>query len=137
MMSRASVLARGQAAAAAGMVDTCVIKHRTGDAMDPLSGTITPTYSTLYTGRCRVQQTQAAFSRPHEAGEDFVLMARMDVQLPVAGTEGLHVDDEVTITAVGTGRDADLVGRVFLVHDLFHKTDATARRVGVVERTGS
>jgi hypothetical protein len=45
---------------------------------------------------------------------------------------GLEVGDEITITA---SRDPDLVGRAFLARDLFHKTDLTARRVGVTERT--
>jgi hypothetical protein len=39
----------------------------------------------------------------------------------------------VTITA--SVNDPDLVGRVFLIRDLFHKTEPTARRVGVIERT--
>ena len=51
----------------------------------------------------------------------------------MVGSEGLEVNDEITITA--SVNDADLVGRVFLVRDLMHKTHPTARRVGVVERT--
>jgi hypothetical protein len=46
---------------------------------------------------------------------------------------GLEVGDEVTITA---SRDPDLIGRAFLVRDLFHKTDASSRRVQLTERTG-
>jgi len=129
-MSRASVLARAQAAAEAGMADACVIKRVTGTSTSTTSGVITPTYSTLYTGKCRIQQSLAQAAQ-HDAGEDYILLVRFELQLPVSVT-GLRVSDEVTITA---SRDADLVNRVFLIRDLFHKTDASSRRVGVTERT--
>jgi hypothetical protein len=131
-MSRASVVARAQAAAQAGMVDTCSIRRKTDETTDPDSGDITRTWLALYAGRCRVQQPQA-LARPHDVGEDFLLVARLEIQLPVAATAGLLVRDEVTITAAV--RDPDLVGRVFLVHELPRKTDASARRVSVIERT--
>lgn len=132
-MSRASVLAAGQAIALASMVDTCVIKRRGADTMDPFSGTSTTPLTTLYTGQCRVQAARAeAFE--HDAGQDFLLLLRLEVQLPVSVT-GLEVADEITITAAT--HDPDLVGRVFRIHDLMHKTEPTARRVQVTERTGS
>lgn len=133
-MSRASVLARGQAAAEAGMLDACTIRRVTGSSTDPSTGVRTPTYATLYTGKCRVQQSLAQAAQ-HDAGEDYVLLLRLEVQLPVAGTEGLEVNDETTIDAVV--HDQDLVGRVFLIRDLFHKSEPTARRVGCIERTSS
>jgi len=130
-MSRASALARGQAAALASMVDACTIRRRTGEATNPDTSVITPTWASLYAGVCRVQQSLAQADQ-HDVGEDFQLRLRLVVQLPVTVT-GLQVNDEITITS---SRDADLVGRVFLIRDLFHKTDETARRVGVTERTG-
>lgn len=130
-MSRSGVLAAGQRKAEAGMVDTCTIRRRSGSSTNQDTGVITPAWTDLYSGKCRVQQSLAQADR-HDAGEDYQLLLRLTVQLPVVGTEDLEVLDEVTITA---SRDADLVGRVFLIRDLFHKTDATARRVGVTERT--
>jgi hypothetical protein len=129
-MSRDSALARGQIIALAGMVDACTIRRRTGETTDPISGAITPTWLALYAGACRVQQSLAQADQ-HDAGENYQLQLRLVLQLPVTVT-GLEVDDEVTVTG---SRDADLIGRVFLVRDLFHKTDMTARRVGVTERT--
>lgn len=129
-MSRASALVRAQAAALAGMADACTIRRVTGKTTDPNSAQVTPTYATLYTGQCRVQQSIAQAAQ-HDAGEDYTLLVRFELQLPVSVT-GLRVSDEVTITA---SRDADLVGRVFLIRDLFHKTDESSRRVGVTERT--
>jgi hypothetical protein len=129
-MSRDSVLARAQAAAVLGMADTCTIRRLAGSSTDQDAGDITPTWTSLYAGKCRVQQRQAEAAQ-HDAGEDYQLLLRLTVQLPVTVT-GLKVGDEITITA---SRDADLVGRVFLVRDLAHKTDQSARRVGVTERT--
>jgi len=132
-MSRQGVLSRGRVIAEAGMTDACTIRRRTGSSTDRDTGASTPTYSTLYTGKCRVQNARP-LARPHDAGQDFVLMLMLDVQLPVSVT-GLQAGDEVTIT--DAAHDADLVGRVFRIHDLAHKSEATARRVGVVEKTGS
>jgi hypothetical protein len=130
-VSRAAVLARARIAAEAGMADTCTIRRRTGETTDEANGTITPTWASLYAGKCRVQQAQAQ-AEPRDAGEAHLLLLRLEVQLPMSVT-GLQVGDEVTITAAAY--DADLPGRVFLVRDLAHKTDATARRVQVTERT--
>lgn len=133
-MSRESVLARGRIAALAGMADTCTIRRRNGGTADPVTGYPTQPYTDLYAGQCRVQQA-VAIARPHEVGEDRVLIVRFDLQLPVDGTEGLQVNDEVTIvTAVN---DADLIGRVFDILELAHKSENTARRVGMTERTGA
>jgi hypothetical protein len=132
-MTRAAFLGQAQAAAERGMVDACSIRRATGQSTDPSSGVVTPTYTAGYSGKCRVQAARAE-AQQHDSGEDYLLLLRLEVQLPISVT-GLEVGDEITITAAGN--DPDLVGRVFLVHDLFHKTDPTARRVQVTERTGS
>jgi hypothetical protein len=131
-MSRAALIARARTAAEAGMVDSCTIRHRTGETTDENSGTITPAWSALYTGKCRVQQQQAQ-AQQQDAGEDYLLLLRLEVQVPMS-VVGLEVGDEVTITA--SVHDPDLPGRVFLIRDLAHKTHASARRVQVTERTG-
>jgi hypothetical protein len=130
-MSRASVLARGRVAAEAGMVDTCTIRRRTGTSTDRDTGATIPVYATQYTGKCRVQQATAQ-AQQAEAGQDHLLLLRLEVQLPMSVT-GLEVGDEVTIDT--SAHDADLPGRVFTVRDLAHKTHATARRVQVIEKT--
>lgn len=130
-MSAASVLARGRAAADLLMVDACTIRRKTGESTGA-GGVVTPTYgATLYAGKCRVQQA-AAQAQQQDPGEAFVLMLRLEVQLPMSVT-GLQTEDEVTITA--SAHDPDLVGRVFLIRDLAHATHKTARRVQVLERT--
>lgn len=132
-MYRDAVLARGRAAAEAGMVDACTIRRVSGSSTDQSTGVPARTYADIYSGKCRVQQSLAQAAQ-HDAGEDYMLLLRLQVQLPMSVT-GIEVNDEVTVTA--SANDADLVGRVFLVRDLFHKTEATARRVGVIERTAT
>lgn len=130
-MSRESVLARGRAAAEAGMVDTCVIRRVASGSTDPDTGVITPTYATVYTGRCRVQQS-AAQATGVEAGQAYRLILRLELQLPMTVT-GVQPEDEVEVTA--SEHDPDLPGRVFRVRDLAYKSHATARRIGVEEQT--
>jgi hypothetical protein len=133
-VSRATILARGRAAAEAGMADTCTITRVGTRTTDTTTGDVTSPTTTLYTGPCRIQQKQAQAQR-EDAGEDHLLLLRLEVQLPVAGTEGLKVGDRITVTAAVN--DQDLVGRVFLVHDLAHASEKTARRVQCLERTDS
>lgn len=132
-MSVATALARGRAAAESLMVDACTIRRRNGGTTDPDTGYPTQPYTDLYAGQCRVQQATAQAQR-EDVGEDRLLLLRLEVQLPMT-VVGLEVGDEITITAAAY--DPDLVGRVFLVHDLAHKTHATSRRVQCLERTGS
>lgn len=129
-MSRASVLANAQRAAEAGMADACTIQRASGGTTDPDTGYGTPAETTLYSGKCRVQQHQAT-ADSKDIGEDQQLLLRVEVQLPMSVT-GLEVGDEITIT---TSLDPDLPGRVFRIHDLAHKTEASARRVQCIERT--
>ena len=130
-MNRAEVTARGRIAAEQGMVDACTIRRRTGESTDPDTGETTPAYLTPYAGKCRVQQSPAQ-AQQQDAGQDFMLLLRLEVQLPMS-VVGLQVGDEITITA--SVHDPDLVGRTFLIRDLAHKTHATARRMQVTERT--
>jgi hypothetical protein len=133
LVSAATVLARGRAAAERLMVDACLIRRRTGESTDPDSGVITPTYSTVYEGKCRVQQSTGSSSATEEdAGEAHQLMVRFEVQIPMS-VVGVQADDEVLITA--SVHDPDLVDREFLVRGLAHKTHAVMRRLQVQEAT--
>lgn len=132
-MSRAVVLARGRRAAERGMVDTCEITRSGGRTTDPDTGAVTSTPSVIYGGKCRFQQPTAQSQR-EDVGEDHLLLLRFEVQLPMSAT-GFKVGDAIRVVA--SMNDPDLPGRVFLIHDLAHKTEATSRRVQVVEKTGS
>jgi hypothetical protein len=130
-MSAASATLAGRAAAERNMVDTCTITRETGRTTDVDSGLTTKTTSTLYAGKCRIQQP-GRMARPEQVGEAQVYQLLIEVQLPMAVT-GLAVGDVVAVTA--SALDPDLVGRHFWIKDLAHKTHMTARRVGCEEVT--
>lgn len=130
-MSRASVVARGQAAAQAGMVDACIITRVAASTVDTDTGHITPTATTtVYAGKCRVQQ-QSPAARPHTQGEAFTWLQRLELQLPASVT-GVESDDRVVLTA---STDPDLLGRTWRVRELMHKTHLTMRRHQIEEVT--
>lgn len=131
MISATALLARGRRAAEALMVDQCTIRRRTGETTDD-DGNVVPAYADLYAGKCRVQQPNAQ-AQPADVGEDYLLLLRLEVQVPMS-VVGLEVGDEITVTT--SVHDPDLSGRVFVVRDLAHGSHKTARRVGVTERTG-
>jgi hypothetical protein len=128
-MSIETALARGRAAAEALQVDACVIKRRTGETTS--GGVITPTWSTLYTGKCRIQTRQLE-GQGRDVGEAYVVLERREIQLPITAT-GLQEGDQATITA--SALDPDLVGRVYTIRTVTSKTHLTSRRAEIIEVT--
>lgn len=130
-MSIESAILRGRAAAEAIMVDACVIRRKTGEST--IGGVVTPTYSTLYTGKCRVQvKSDSQSGQGQNVGEAYLVVERLEVQLPVTVT-GLQEGDRITISA--SALDPDLVGRVYAVRDVLRKSHLTSRRVTVLQVT--
>jgi hypothetical protein len=83
----------------------------------------------VYAGPCKVQQTISQASNPEAGGHAFTVQdSRVD--FPVSAGP-LLVDDVVTVTS--SVLDPQLVGRVFRVIELFHKSFATAQRTRVSE----
>lgn len=128
-MTAESVLIRAQDAAARLMVDAGVIKRRTTQVVDPETGILTQLYSTIYTGKCRVQR-RTMFDRPRDAGQAFELMLAVEVQIPIT-VLGVAAEDIFTQTA--SLHDADLVGRVFHIKGLSHKSHPSSRHLQCVE----
>lgn len=131
MLNPAPVLARGRVAAESLMVDACLIERKSGEATSTVTGAVTPTYATLYSGKCRIQQ-RSTEARVEDTAEQYDRMLRLEVQLPMSVT-GLKVDDRITVTT--SVHDGDLVGRQVWIRHLAHKTHATARRVVAEELT--
>jgi hypothetical protein len=96
-VSRESVLARGRFAAELGMVDTCTIVRVGVRTTDPVTGDVTNPSTTIYTGKCRVQQHQAS-ADAKDIGEDQVFLLRVEVQVPMS-VAGLEVGDQIAMTA--------------------------------------
>lgn len=132
-MTRAAVLARGREAAEAGMADACSVQRETAVITDDLDPSIvTPTLVGVYSGKCRIQQSIAMGQRT-EAGEVSVVVLRLELQLPVIGSENIARGDIVILTAAVN--DPSLIGRRFTIRDLHHKSEATSRRMTIEERT--
>jgi hypothetical protein len=128
------LLASGRAAAEALMQDACVITAAGTGTTDDLTGEVTGGTTTIYTGKCKVQQSgRGSQGQRTDSGQLSTILLRLEVHVPVAGTEAVTRGAVVTITAAAN--DSALVGRTFAVHDLSFKSFATARRLGVEEVT--
>jgi hypothetical protein len=131
-MSRASVLARGRAAALIGMTDACTVRRSTGETEGP-GGVIETTWSTVYDGQCRVQVSgRVQPGSPADVGEAALMLTQHEVQLPIAAV-GILEGDRIEVTA--SAHDPDLVGRLYAVRAILTKSEATSRRVAAIEVT--
>lgn len=121
---------RGRLASEALMVDACTVQ-RPGGLVTDADGNVAPVLTPVYTGVCKVQQTISQASNPSAGGHSFTVQdSRFD--FPVAAGP-LAIDDVVTVTA--SVLDPQLVGSVFRIVELFHKSMATAQRTRVEQVT--
>lgn len=127
-MSRESTLARGRLAAIAGMVDACTIQRVATSTTDPDTGVVSRTYSTIYTGQCKIQNSGAAFARPADVGQAELFLTRMELHVPVTAAVA-QPDDLLTITA--SAHDPDMVGRQWHIRGLPDKSWPTAHRYSI------
>lgn len=133
-MSATSITLRGRAAAEALMVDAVTVQHQTGSTTDQDTGVVTPTYSAVYSGKAKIQQSSPA-TAPSDVGEAAVFVGQLTLHLPVTSTTALvGPDDLVTVTACTL--DGSLVGQTFRLRGPAHKSFATARRFPMVEVDG-
>ena len=135
-MSRASVLARGRAAAEGAFIDTCTIRRVAGKQTNTTDGTVTRQYEPqpVYTGRCRFQQAAAPWAGPATVGQAGIGLSALELQLPVLGSEGVTKDDVVTCDSCVN--DAELVARVFVIQGAHHASHKTTRRLPLQEVLG-
>jgi hypothetical protein len=129
------VVVRAQAAHLKLMVDACTITRKVSEVTDSDTGVVTPTYTTIYTGVCRVKQrsqTGVVGGRPKDVGEAYNLLLAIELQLPNS-VPTINAEDRVTITA--SVHDPDLVGRVFHIRGLSHRTHGSAKRYPCFEIT--
>lgn len=131
-MSRDSVLARGRAFAVTGFTATCLIQRVQSLDTNPQTGVVTPTYVTIYTGACRVQSSGGA--SPVDVAQANRYEVPSTLQIPVAGTSDVRVEDRVTILT--NPNDTDLVNRVFHITGLHRATHKTARRLEMQNLVG-
>lgn len=130
-MSATTATLRGRLAAEALMVDSVTIQRATGTSTNDTTGVVTPTYSTIYTGACKVQRSAGGGRR--DVAEASVVVTQLELHLPIAGSTAVAVDDLATITA--STMDPGLVGKVFRISGPADGTFRTARRLPVIEVT--
>lgn len=132
-MGRENVLLAGRdfLVSSGALVDACTVQHPTGMSTNPANGVVTPTYATVYTGACRIQAASANWAGPSDVAEAALRLASFELQLPVVGSEGIEIDDRVTVTACLN--DVDLVGRVFTITGASRKSHATTRKLPLLE----
>jgi hypothetical protein len=106
------------------MVDTVLIRRRTGSVRNPETMENEPTFATVYEGRCRLVMPSGVVSDADSVSE-LVALQQPRLDLPVVGSEGVLPDDVFTVT----GSDGSVSGRVAGV---FPQSLKTARRLPVV-----
>lgn len=124
-MSARGALAAGRAAHEQVMLDTCTVRHKTGQALDA-NDVMVPIYVTVYSGPCRVK----AFRMGHqtEAGQVAILMRGYDVQIPWdAPGQILRAD----ILTIDTSDDTWVIGRPLTVNEVEFSGTQTARHIKV------
>ena len=124
-MSALTAAARGRAAAIALMTDACVITRITGRVLNPTTGALVDTTTTVYTGKCRFKAQQSARPRDLAAGETAVPENAPVVSVPITVT-AVNEGDRVSITA---SNDPGAVGKTLLVRTVLAGTHITARRL--------
>lgn len=127
-MSAASVLARARIAAARLFVDACTIQRLATSTSDPDTGAVVRTYTTIYAGPCKIQNSGAAFARPADVGQAEVFLTRMELHVPVTAAVA-QPDDLLTVTA--SAHDADMVGRQWHIRGMPDKSWPTAHRYSI------
>lgn len=131
-MSAVTAVLAGRRAAEALMLDTCTIRRKTGSSTDNTTGVVTPTWSTVYTGRCKIQRSSVGGAGARrDVAEASLVITQVALHLPVVGSEGLLEADEATIDTAEL--DTDLVGKVFRVDGPASGSMKTARRLPVAE----
>jgi hypothetical protein len=130
VVSAGSAALAGRVAAERMMTDTVLIRRRTGwGPINETTGVKSPTYLTVYTGKCRIQSYQPFESTPVAGGQQFTVQ-RTALHIPVT-VLGVAIDD-VAIMQTSPMNPA-LVGRAFRIAGLHHKTNQTSQRLMVDE----
>ena len=111
------------------MVDACAVDRPTGTATDPNTGAVIPTYTAVYAGPCRLQDSATQSDSANAGEHEFTLLGHV-VQLPVDSTI-YRVGDRVTMTAATL--DPALVGCVLTVRSWKPKSHDTMRRLICME----
>lgn len=129
-MREQTLLRRGRRDAERLMLDSCVIDRPGEPTTDP-DGVVTPSYTPVYEGKCKVQLTASQAASPESAGAVFNAQ-RSRLDLPV-GVGPIMPGDRVRIVTAMS--NPALVGNTYRVTELFEKSWQTAQRIPIEELT--
>lgn len=121
------------------MVDTCTITREDPNAVrgpiDPETNQYPPVPRIIiYTGKCRIQgKSIIAASTAADSGERAVVTQGSELQLPVLESVPVAINDVAHIDSCVN--DPSLTGREYTISARHGKSQATARRLRVIEVT--
>ena len=116
------------------MVDACRVERPGELVTDPDTGAVTPGYTAVYVGACKVQSAAGVSSvGTPDAGEHSWTVQQLQVHVPVSA--GPFFPDDI-VTMLASAHSPHLVGRSFRVTGLAAKSWATAQRLIVEEVVG-
>lgn len=114
------------------MVDTCTIERPGAPVTNPDTGVVTPSVTTVYTGKCKVQSKDSATATPNAGGAVFTVVSRQ-VHIPMNAAD-VKDGDIVEITA--SLLNTFTVGKRYRVEGFTPDSFDTAFRLPVKEITG-
>ncbi|GGO59119.1 hypothetical protein GCM10010910_01330 [Microbacterium nanhaiense] len=122
------MLGRGRSLAENLMDSSVVIRRKTGAARDPETGTLIPTWETVYDGPARFRFTRADPNEADQAGQRVAVQSPL-VWLPISTSGGVRLDDVGTVNA--SQFDTSMVGMQFRITGGHHQTHSTSRRLPI------
>lgn len=114
----------GQSVAESLMVDTVLIRRKGPRVLDPETGELVFSYTTIYSGKCRLV-LRSGVVRDVDAQSQLLAVQGPRLDVPVAGTSAVKADDEFEITA---GETVGVTGRIA---GRFDQSLKSARRLPV------
>lgn len=120
-------LVMGRRMAETRMSDVCLVTRVTGSSWDESLGEEVDTFTTVYSGACRVRHASPNGKDVDAAGQ-LLTQSFLELHVPV-GAPAFAPDDVVVITASATR--SDQVGRRFHVVSPFDGSQTTALRYRV------
>jgi len=114
-------------ALAESMMESTVIIKRAGVPSEDANGVLTPTYSTIYSGVCRLRVTEARSDEVAAAGQGLAKQnPTLSIPVSASGSADVRVDDIATVTT-----PLDSVTVIARIAGLHSQTHSTARRFPV------
>lgn len=131
-MSEQAIVRAGRIAAERRMSSSCTITRASGTpTLDPATGELTATTTTVYTGKCHVRPT-AIESQARDQGDGRTEVWPFTVSVPWAVT-GIRPGDVIDVTS---STDPDAEALTYIVRSVAVGPTVTARRMGCEVNAG-